>query len=264
MAHPPVVFVHGLWIHASSWTPWIERFRAAGYQATAADWPGDPASVQEARANPRSIADRGIEEIVEHHKRYIGGLDERPILVGHSFGGLIVQRLLAEDFAVAAVAIDPAPIKGVLRLPVSSLKVALPVLRKRANSRRAISLTREQFRYGFGNAIPAEESDELFDKWAIPGPGRPLFESVFAAVTLHSPAWVDTKNAARGPLLFVAGGRDHTVPASVVRAAHRRYRKSAAVTELVEFADRGHCLTLDTGWPAIADAALGWLRVTAP
>jgi len=251
-------------MHASSWAPWIERFAAAGYRATAADWPGDPATVAEARTDPRSMADRGIEEIVEHHKRYIGGLDERPIVIGHSLGGLIIQRLLAEDFAVAGVAIDPAPIKGVLRLPLSSLKVAFPVLRTRGNSRRAITLTREQFRYGFGNAIPAEESDELFDEWAIPGAGRPLFETAFAAVTLRSPAWVAVKNPARGPLLFIAGGRDRTVPASVVRAAHRRYRKSPAVTELLEFADRGHSLTLDKGWPEIADAALGWLAAKAP
>ncbi len=264
MTHPPVVFVHGLWIHASSWTPWIERFGAAGYQATAAEWPGDPATVASARANPRSIADRGIEEIVEHHKRYIGGLDERPILVGHSVGGLIIQRLLAEDFAVAGVAIDPAPIKGVLRLPMSSLKVAFPVLRKPANRRLAMSLTREEFRYAFGNAVPPEESDELFGRWAVPGPARPLFESAFAVVTLRSPAWVDTKNPSRGPLLFIAGGLDHTVPSSVVRAAHRRYRKSAAVTDILEFPDRGHCLTLDQGWPEIADAALGWLSAQAP
>src|SRR6478672_6527008 len=175
MTHPPVVFVHGLWIHASSWTPWIERFGAAGYQATAAEWPGDPATVASAREDPRLIADRGIEEIVEHHKRYIGGLDERPILVGHSVGGLIIQRLLAEDFAVAGVAIDPAPIKGVLRLPMSSLKVALSVLRKPANRRLAISLTQQEFRFGFGNAIPQAESDELFVTSAIPGPARPLF-----------------------------------------------------------------------------------------
>src|SRR6478735_10343577 len=147
MTHPPVLFVHGLWLHASSWTPWIERFRAAGYQATAPGWPGDPDTVEAARANPRLIADRGIEEIVEHHKRYSGALDERPILIGHSFGGLIIQRLLAEDFAVAGVAIDPAPIKGVLRLPMSSLKVAFPALRKPANRRLAMSLTREEFRY---------------------------------------------------------------------------------------------------------------------
>jgi alpha-beta hydrolase superfamily lysophospholipase len=264
MKHPPVVFVHGMWIHATSWAPWIERFGAGGYQATAADWPGDPSTVEGARADPRSIADRGIEEIVEHHKRYIGGLDERPILVGHCIGGLIIQRLLAEDFAVAGVAIDPAPIKGVLRLPVSSLKVAAPVLRKRANRDLATTLTKDEFRYAFGNAIPAEESDELYARWAIPGPGRPLFESAFAAVTLHSPAWVDTKNCSRGPLLFMAGGRDHTVPATVVRAARRRYSRSAAVTDILEFPDRGHSITLDQGWPEIADAALDWLRVKAP
>jgi len=264
MTHPPVLFVHGLWLHASSWTPWIERFRAAGYQATAPGWPGDPDTVEAARANPRLIADRGIEEIVEHHKRYIGALDERPILIGHSFGGLIIQRLLAEDFAVAGVAIDPAPIKGVLRLPLSSLKVAMPILRKPANRHLAFSLSREEFRYAFGNAIPAEESDQLFTTATIPGAARPLFESAFAAVTLRSPAWVDVKNAARGPLLFVAGGRDHTVPASVVRAAHRLYRRSAAVTEILEFPDRGHSIAVDAGWPEIADAVLGWLSVKAP
>ena len=165
-----------------------------------------PATVAAARANPRSMADRGIEEIVEHHKRYIGGLDERPILVGHSFGGLIVQRLLAEDFAVAGVAIDPAPIKGVLRLPVSSLKVAFPVLRKPANRHQAdLAHPGSNSATGSETRSPRRNPTRFMRKWAIPGPGRPLFESAFAAVTLHSPAWVDVKNASRGPLLFIGG-----------------------------------------------------------
>ncbi len=260
MSSNPVLFVHGLWMHAASWDPWIDQFRAAGYRATAASWPGDPETIGEAKANPHLMSGYGIEEIVEHHKRQIGALESRPIVIGHSFGGLIAQRLLAEDFAVGAVAIDPAPIKGVLRLPFSSLKVALPVLKKPSNRHRAVALTREQFRYGFGNAVSETESDQLWERWAVAGSGKPLFEAAFANVSLASPARVDTKKADRGPLLLIAGGRDHTAPASVTRATKRRYRKSPAITELREFADRGHSLTLDSGSPEIAHAALEWLR----
>ena len=260
MSSNPVLFVHGLWMHAASWSPWIEYFRSAGYQATAASWPGDPETIAEAKAKPQLVAGYGLEEIVEHHKRQIGALDSRPIVIGHSFGGLIAQRLLAEDFAVGAVAIDPAPIKGVLRLPFSQLKVAFPVLRKPSNRHRAIALTREQFRYGFGNAITETESDQLWEKWAVPGSGKPLFEAAFANVSLASPAKVDTKNADRGPLLLIAGGKDHTAPAGVTRASRRRYRKSPAITELREFPDRGHSLTLDSRWREIADTSLDWLR----
>ena len=260
MSSNPVLFVHGLWMHAESWDPWITHFRKAGYRATAANWPGDPETIQEAKTHPQLMAGYGLEEIVEHHKRQIGALESRPIVIGHSFGGVIAQRLLAEDFAVGAVAIAPAPIKGVLRLPFSSLKVAFPVLKKPSNRHRAIALTREQFRYGFGNAVEASESDQLWEKWAVAGSGQPLFEAAFANVSLASPAKVDTKNADRGPLLLIAGGRDHTAPASVTRATKRRYRKSAAITELREFPDRGHSLTLDNRWPEIADAALEWLR----
>jgi pimeloyl-ACP methyl ester carboxylesterase len=259
MGPVPVVFVHGLWIHPTSWQPWIEHFRAAGYDPTAPGWPGDPPTVEQANDNPDRFAGYGIEEIVEHHKRYIGGLEERPVIIGHSFGGLIAQRLLAEDFAVAAVAIDPAPIRGVLRVPISTLRVAFPALRNPANRRRSIALTNDQFRYGFGNAIPEAESDSLYRRWAIPGPARPLFEAAFANVTLVSPAKVDIKNSERGPLLLIGGGRDHTAPASVTRATKRRYRKSTAVTEILEFPDRGHSLTLDNGWRDIADASIDWL-----
>lgn len=260
MSSTPVLFVHGLWMHAASWNSWLEHFRAAGYQATAASWPGDPDTIEEARANPRLMAGYGIEEIVEHHKRQIGALESRPIVIGHSFGGLIAQRLLAEDFAVGAVAIDPAPIKGVLRLPFSSLKVAFPVLKKPSNQHRALVLSREQFRYGFGNAITAAESERLWAQWVVAGSGKPLFEAAFANVSLASPAKVNTKNADRGPLLLIAGGQDHTAPAAVTRATRRLYRKSTARTELREFPDRGHSLTLDSGWPEIADTTLDWLR----
>ena len=184
--------------------------------------------------------------------------------MGHSFGGLIAQRLLAEGHAAAAVAIDAAPIRGVLLLPPSALKVAFVALRNPANRGRAVSLTREQFRHGFGNAIPAEESNELYDRWTIPGPGRPLFQAAGANLFPRSQARVDTR-AERGPLLLMAGGRDHTVPASVTRATYKLYRKSAATTDLEEFPNRGHSLTIDSGWREVADTALAWLgKYAAP
>lgn len=255
----PVVFVHGLWLHADTWNPWIERFRAAGYAPVAPGWPGDGATVEETRANAERVAGRGIDDVVRHYADAIAGLGRRPIAVGHSFGGLIVQRLLVEGHAAAAVAIDPAPIKGVVYLPWSSLRVAAAVLRNPANRKRAVALARKQFRYGFGNALTEAESDELYDRWTIPSPGRPLFENAVANFSRRSPAKVDTK-AIRGPLLITAGGRDHTVPAAISRATYKRYRRSPSITDLIEFPDRGHTLALDHGWAEIAEAALNWLK----
>ncbi len=256
----PVVFVHGLWLHAESWRAWVDRFRGAGYRAMAADWPGDAVSVEETRQHPDRVAGYGIDDVVENHVRLFQTLEAKPIVIGHSFGGLVAQRLLGEGHATAAVAIDPAPIKGIVFLPFSALRVATVVLRNPANRKRAVSLTREQFRYGFGNALSEAESNELFDRWTIPSPGRPLFEDAFAVFSPHSPATVDTGNAMRGPLLITAGGKDHTIPAVISRATRKRYRNSPAVTDLKEFPDRGHSLTIDHGWPEVADAVLGWMK----
>jgi pimeloyl-ACP methyl ester carboxylesterase len=256
----PVLFIHGLWLHAASWKPWTDLFAEAGYAPHAPGWPGDPDTVEEARANPESIADHGIDDVVEHYAAVIRTLDAPPILVGHSFGGMIAQKLLGQDLAVAAVAIDAAQIKGVLPLPLSALRATLPVFRNPANKHRAVSLTAEQFRFAFGNAIPVEESNQLFERWAIPAPGKPLFEAAAANFDPHSPAAVDTANSGRGPLLLMTGGKDHTVPESVTRATLKQYRHSDAVTELTEFADRGHSLTIDNGWREVADAALAWLH----
>jgi pimeloyl-ACP methyl ester carboxylesterase len=254
------VFIHGLWLHALSWQPWIDRFTAAGYVASAPGWPGDPGTVEGARANPGALADHGIDEVVEHYAAIIRELDELPIVIGHSFGGLIAERLLGENLAVAAIGIDAAQIKGVLPLPISALRSSFPVLHNPANRHRAISLTREQFRYGFGNAISEEESSALYERWAIPAPGKPLFQAATANFTPHSEAAVDTRNNERGPLLLIAGGQDHTVPEAVTKATARQYRRSEATTELLDFADRGHSLTIDDGWPEIAEACLDWLR----
>jgi pimeloyl-ACP methyl ester carboxylesterase len=256
----PVIFIHGLWLHATSWDPWIEMFRAEGYAPIAPGWPGDPDTVAEARETPESIADHGIDDVVEHFAKIIRGLDEAPILIGHSFGGMIAQKLLGQDLGRAAVAIDAAQIKGVLPLPLSALRATLPVFKNPANKHRAVSLTAEQFRFAFGNAIPAEESDALFEKWTIPAPGKPLFEAAAANFDPHSPAKVDTDNQSRGPLLLMTGGKDHTVPEAVTRATLKQYRHSEAVTDITEFPDKGHSLTIDSGWREVADTALAWLR----
>jgi pimeloyl-ACP methyl ester carboxylesterase len=254
------MFIHGLWLHSASWQPWIDLFREQGYDPSAPGWPGDPDTVEEARLDPESIADHGIDDVVEHYATLITKLPSPPILIGHSFGGMIAQKLLGQDRAAAAIAIDAAQIKGVLPLPLSALRATLPVFRNPANRHRSVSLTAEQFRFAFGNAIAAEESAELYHRWTIPAPGKPLYEAAAANFNPHSPAKVDTDNSGRGPLLLMSGGKDHTVPEAVTRATLKQYRHSDAVTDFLSFADRGHSLTIDSGWREVADAALAWLR----
>jgi non-heme chloroperoxidase len=260
----PAVFIHGLWLHASSWDPWLELFQEAGYAAVAPGWPGDPDTVEEARRDPGQVAGKGIDDVVDHYARIIRGLAAPPVVIGHSFGGLIAQRLLGQDMAAAAVAIDAAPIKGVLNLPASALRVASIALRKPANRKLAISLTPDQFEYGFGNALPEQESAELYDRWTVPSPARPLFEAATANFTLRSPAKVNTGNKTRGPLLLTAGGKDHTVPTGITTSTRKLYHKSPAITDFVEFPDRGHSLTIDHGWRDVAQAALEWLSQRSP
>ncbi len=259
-AETPVVFVHGLWLHATSWGPWVEFFQEAGYAPVAPGWPGTGGTVEETRSHPEQVAGKGIDDVVEHYAGIIRGLSAPPIVIGHSFGGLIVQRLLGQNLAAAGVAIDAAPIKGVYYLPPSALRVASIALRKPAHREQAVSLTPAQFRYGFGNALTAPESADLFDRWTVPSPGKPLFEAALANFTARSPAAVDTRNKTRGPLLLIAGGRDHTVPAAITTATRKLYHKSPAITDFREFPDRGHSLTIDHGWREVAQAALDWLR----
>jgi len=255
----PVVFIHGLWIHSDAWQPWVELYRSAGYDAMASGWPGDAASADDTRKNPAAVANKGIDDITNGYLDVISGLPAKPIVIGHSFGGLIAQKLLSDGVAAAAVAIDPGQIKGVKPLPFAQIRSGLPVLSKPGNRKRAVALTRKQFRYGFGNALSEGESGQLFDRWAIPGPGRPLFEASAANFKKASPAAVDTRKRDRGPLLIVGGGRDHTVPEVVARAAYRLYSGSGAVTDYHVFPDRGHSLVLDHGWREVADFALSWL-----
>jgi len=255
----PVVFIHGLWVHSTSWKPWVDLFTDAGYAPIAPGWPGDSPTAELTRANPDAVADRGIAEITQHYADLIADLPSKPIVIGHSFGGLIAQKLLADGHASAAIAIDPGQIKGVKALALAQIRTGLPVLKKSSNKERAVSLTKRQFAYSFGNTLPASESDALFDWWAIPGPGRVLFEGTSANRDDASPAAVDTSKGDRGPLLFIAGGKDHTTPQKVVVGAHALYAGSPAVTDLKVFPDRGHSLVFDHGWREIADQALTWL-----
>jgi non-heme chloroperoxidase len=257
----PVVFIHGLWLHSTSWQPWAELFRSAGYDPVMPEWPGVPDTVAEARAHPESQAGIGIDQVIDSHARLVEAMPEPPVLIGHSFGGLVVMSLLDRGLGRAGIAIDPAQIRGVVRTPPAQLASAFPVLRNPANRNRAVSLTPGQFRSAFGNALPEEESARLHERWTIPGPGRPLFQAALANATPKSRAAtaVDTHKSDRAPLLIISGGVDRTIPDSVSRAAFKMYGKSAAVTEFRQFPDRGHSLTVDSGWPDVARAALNWL-----
>jgi len=259
-AKHPIVFVHGLWLHAESWQPWVQLFEERGYQASAASWPGDGVDTEATRKNAQAVANFGVAEIAEHIAGQLKSLPQKPVLIGHSFGGLLVQNLLGRDLAAAAIAIDPGPIKGVTELPGSALKAVMPVLRNPFNLRKAVSLTEQQFRFGFGSAVSEAESKELHAKYAMPGPARPIFQAATAMLNPCSATKVRTDNAGRGPLLLLAGEEDNTVPPVLVRSALRSYRKSPAVTELQEIPGRGHSLTIDSGWREVAERCLAWLK----
>lgn len=249
-----------LWIHSSAWQPWIALFAERGYDAVAPGWPGDADTVEATRAAPDALNGIGIQAICEHYASLIEAMPSKPIVVGHSFGGLIAQELLAHGYAAEAVAIDPAPIKGVKALPFSQLKSGLPVLSKPGNSKVTVSLTAKQFHYSFGNALTEEESNDLHAAWTIPGPGRPLFEDATANFSRKSPASVDTHTVDRGPLLLTSGTVDHTVPLKVTKEVFELYKKnSSSLTEMHEFEGRGHSLTIDGGWMDVAVDILDWL-----
>jgi len=255
-----IVFVHGLWLHGESWKPWMDFFRQQGYDVIAASWPGDADTTESTRGRPEAVAGYGVREIADHIAGQIKSLGVKPILIGHSFGGLLVQNLLGRDLAAAAVAIDPAPIKGVPELPLSALKSSFPVLGNPFNLNRAVSLTEEQFRFGFTNAVSEAEAKELYAKYAMPAPGRPLFQAATATFNPNSATKVNLGNARRGPLLLISGSADNTVPPVLVKSALKAYGKSQAVTEYKEFANRGHSLTIDSGWRELAEYILGWLH----
>jgi pimeloyl-ACP methyl ester carboxylesterase len=256
----PVVFVHGLWLLPSSWDRWATAFQEAGYAPLAPGWPDDPETVEEAKANPDVFARKTVGDVADHFQEVIGGLDRRPAIVGHSFGGLLAQILAGRGLSAASVAIDPAPFRGVLPLPISALKSSAPVLSNPANRGRAVPLTYEQFRFAFANAVSEDEAKELYESFAVPAPGAPLFQAATANLNPWTEAKVDTENPDRGPMLIVSGEKDHTVPWAIANASYKRQKRNEGVTEIVEVPNRGHALTIDSGWREVADTALAFVK----
>jgi non-heme chloroperoxidase len=256
----PVVFIHGLWLLPSSWDRWAEVFDEAGYAPLTPGWPDDPETVEQANADPGVFAHKTVGQVADHFADVVSQLKKKPALVGHSFGGLLAQILAGRGLSRVSVAIDPAPFRGVLPLPISSLKSASPVLGNPANRNRAVPLTYEQFRYGFANAVPEEEAKDLYATYAVPASGAPLFQAAAANLNPWTEAKVKTKNPDRGPLLIISGERDHTVPRSIARASYKRQQHNKGVTEFREMAGRGHALTIDNGWHEVADVALAFVK----
>lgn len=256
----PVVFIHGLWVHGESWRPWIELFRRNGYDAVAAKWPGEADTPEATRRNYAAMAGYGLSEIADFITGQLSLFDEKPVLIGHSFGGVLVQNLLGRGLGAAGVAIDSAPFKGVSDFPLPMVRSTRPVLRNPLNYKRVVALTEPQFRTGFASAVSEREAKELYSRFAIPGPAKPLFQTVTAPFAPKAAIKVDTRNSKRGPLLLMAGAADHTVPPVMVKGALRAYRKTRAITDFKEFPNRGHSLIMDHGWKELAEYTLNWLH----
>src|SRR3954462_1109812 len=260
----PVVFIHGLWLLPSSWDNWVGLFEQNGYAGLTPSWPDDPETIEEARANPDVFAKKTLKQIADHTADVIGRLNKKPAVMGHSTGGLLTYMIADRGLSAASVAIDPGPFRGVLPLPISSLKSAGPVLRNPLNRGRAITLTLDQFKYGWANALDDDEAKELYESYHVAAPGLALMQMANANLNPFTEAKRDSKSPAGGPLLIIDGEKDHTVPWAIANAAYKRQRQNSAVTEIVKIPNRGHSLTIDHGWREVADTALGFVNRFAP
>ena len=256
----PVVFIHGLWLLPSSWDRWASVFAAAGYAPVSPGWPDDPDTVEEANAHPEVFADKSVGDVADHYSEIIAGLDRKPAVIGHSFGGLLTMIVAGRGLAAASVAIDSAPFRGVLPLPFSALKASAPVLGNPLNRHRAIPLTFDQFRFAFASAVPVEEAEALYQEFAVPAAGRPLFQAAAANLNPWTEVKVDHDNPDRGPLLIVEGTADNTSPPAVNRAAFKLQAQNPGLTEIASIDGRGHSLTIDGGWREVCDTALTFIR----
>jgi non-heme chloroperoxidase len=256
----PVVFIHGLWLLASSWQRWAELFEGAGYAPVLAEWPDDPATVAEARANPQVLAGKGVGQVADHMAELIGALSRKPAVVGHSFGGLMTQIVAGRGLSAVSVAVDPAPFRGVLPLPLAAIRATWPVMHNPLNRNRAVTLTLEQFRYGWANAVDAAEAKKLHEEFHVAAPGKPIFQAAMANLNPATEVKVDSGNPERGPLLIFTGEKDHAVPPAMSNAAYKKQQHNEGVTELVEVPNRGHSLTIDSGWREVADTSLEFVK----
>jgi len=255
---PPVVLIHGLWVTPRSWEHWVDHYQAQGLHVSAPAWPGLDGEVEDLRADSSGMAGIGLRQVVDRYDAFVRGMARPPILIGHSFGGTIVQLLLDRGLGSAGVAIDSAAVKGVLPLPLSTLRSTWPVLRNPANKKKAVGLSAKQFHYAFANTLSDEESLAAYERYHVPGPARVLFEGAFANFNSQAPTRVDVRNDRRAPLLFIAGGADHMVPPKVNRANARLYDRSSAITDYQEFAGRSHFTIGQEGWREVATTALTW------
>jgi non-heme chloroperoxidase len=256
----PVVFIHGLWLLPSSWDNWVDFFEQNGYAGLTPDWPDDPETVEEARANPGVLAKKTLNQVADHTQEVIERLQKKPAVMGHSTGGLLAQLIADRGLSAATVAIDPGPFRGVLPLPISTLRVSAPILRNPLNRGKAITLTLDQFKYGWANALSDEEAKQLYETYHVAGPGVALMQMANANLNPWTEAKLDPKNPERGPLLILEGERDHTVPWAIANASYKQQRKNDAVTEIEKIPNRGHSLTIDSGWREVAQKALDFIK----
>jgi pimeloyl-ACP methyl ester carboxylesterase len=256
----PVVFIHGLWLLPSSWDRWAAHFAHAGYAPVSPGWPDDPDTVEEALANPDVFADKTIGQVAVHYANVIDQLTRKPAVLGHSFGGLLAQITAGRGLAAVTVAIDAAPFRGVLPLPLSSLKAGKPILGNPANRHRAVPLTYKQFRYSFANTVDEKQARRLYDTFAVPASGAPLWQAATANINPRTEAQVNLDNPGRGPLLIISGEKDNTIPHALSHAEYKKQLNNPGITEFVEIPNRGHALTIDDGWQEVADTALAFVR----
>ncbi len=255
-----VVFIHGLWLLPSSWDRWGEASEEAGLAQVKPDWPDDPETVEAARANPDVFAKKSLKQIADHTEEVIAKLDKKPAVMGHSTGGLLAQIIAGRGLSAATVAIDPGPFRGVLPLPLSSLKSAWPVLGNPLNRSRAVTLTLDQFKYGWANALGDAEALNLYETYHVAAPGLALMQMANANLNPFTEAKLDPKNPARGPLLIIDGEKDHTVPWAIANASYKRQKRNEVVTEIEKVPNRGHSLTIDSGWREVCDRALTFVK----
>jgi pimeloyl-ACP methyl ester carboxylesterase len=256
----PVVFIHGLWLLPSSWANWVDFFRQAGYAALTPDWPDDPETVEQARAKPDVLAKKTLKQVADHTIEVIERLEKKPVLIGHSTGGLLAEMLAGRGRSAVTVAIDPGVFRGVLPLPAPVLKGVGPFLVNPLTRGRAITLTFDQFTYGWANALDRKAAKELYDTFHVAGSGIALVQMGNANLNPWTQARVDTRNPDRGPLLIIDGEKDHTVPWAIANAAYKRQRRNPAVTEIVKIPNRGHSLTIDHGWREVAQTTLDFVK----
>ena len=257
---PPVVFIHGLWLLADSWDRWRRMFEDQGYSTIAPGWPDEPASIHEARANPEVFAGKSVQAVTHHYLDAVRALDRAPAIIGHSFGGLIAQQLAGIGAATVTVSIDPAPGRGVLPIPPAALKAGFPVLRNPLNLRRSVTLTVDEFRYGWANALDDEEGRRLYDEYHVAASGIPIYQAATGNLNPRTQTRVDYTASNRGPMLIISGQKDHAVPPAMAHAAYKKQSKNSAVTQFVELPDRGHSLIIDHGWEEVGTTALDFVQ----